>query len=209
MFARTTIAALNHVLTQSGWGAARLAQFSGKTLGCKIAPFELRCAIQGDGLLCPAAAGAEVDAEFTVALASLPLLAVNTEQALQQVTASGDAALIETVFFLARNLKWDAAEDLSRVTGDIAAERITGLVRGARQNARAAARNLAQAAGEYWTEERPLLAKSTQVAEFAREVEQLDKAVGALARRVQRSGIRDQRGDQVVSAGGENQEAQI
>lgn len=184
MFTRSAVTALNHLLAQSGWALQRLAKFSGRTARFEVAPFSFACTIQPDGALREAAQGTSADAELNIAPSLLPRLALNDETALAQIATSGDAALLEEIFFLARNLRWDAAEDLSRVTGDIAAERIVGFAKGVHQNVRDAALNLSQAAAEYWTEERPLIAKSTHLAEFAREVDRLNEQVERLEKRI-------------------------
>lgn len=185
MLNQPTIAALNHLLVQSGWAQARLVKFSGRTARFRIAPFSLTCTIQQDGSLQEAAQDASADAELNIAPSLLPRLAFNDEAALKQIAATGDAPLIEEIFFLARNLRWDAAEDLSRVTGDIAAERIVNFAKGAQQQMRDAALNLSQAAAEYWTEERPLIAKPAQLAEFARQVDTLHREMESLEQRIQ------------------------
>ena len=191
MLSQPAIATLNHLLEQSGWALARLAKFSGRTARFRIAPFSFACTIQSDGLLREAAADASADAELNIAPSLLPRLALNDEAALEQIATSGDAALIEEILFLARNLRWDAAEDISRVTGDIAAERIVGFAKDVHHNVRDAALNLSQAAAEYWTEERPLIAKSTHLAEFAREVDRLSEEVKRLEQRIEKfSGIK-------------------
>ena len=89
------------------------------------------------------------------------------------------------IFFLARNLRWDAAEDLSHLTGDIAAERIVQFTVDKHQLVRDTALNLSQALAEYWTEERPLLAKPQQLTDFANKVARLHDDLEQLERRIQ------------------------
>jgi ubiquinone biosynthesis protein UbiJ len=186
MLNQPTIAMLNHLLTQSGWALQRLAEFAGKTARFHLAPFSFACTIQPDGSLIAAAENASADAICTIAPSLLPRLALQDEAAYQQIAATGDAALIEEIFFLARNLRWDAAEDLSRVTGDIAAERIVQFAQGAHKQVRDTALNLSQALAEYWTEERPLLAKPAPVADFDLQVSKLADDISALEQRIQR-----------------------
>jgi ubiquinone biosynthesis protein UbiJ len=94
--------------------------------------------------------------------------------------------LLTEIFFLSRNLRWDVAEDLSRVTGDVAAERIVQTVQTKQQQLRDAAVNLSQAAAEYWTEERPLLAKPQQISAFMQQVDTLRDDVARLEQRINR-----------------------
>jgi ubiquinone biosynthesis protein UbiJ len=184
MFSQPTVAALNHLLTQSGWALPRLARFGGKTARFNISPFSFSFTVENQGTLCVAAAGVCADASFDIPPSLLPRLALQDEAALKQIESSGDAALIEEIFFLVRNLRWDAAEDLSRVTGDIAAERIVHFVKAKHRLVRDTTLNLTQALAEYWTEERPLLAQPRQLAIFAQEVGKLSKDTERLQQRV-------------------------
>jgi ubiquinone biosynthesis protein UbiJ len=188
MIGEAGVAILNHLLTQSGWALQRLAPFSGKTLRFNLFPFSFVCVIAPDGSLHKAAPGAAEQATFTILPSLLPLLAVNEEAALERVEHTGDEALAKEVLFLARNLRWDPAEDLSRFTGDIAAERMVRAASGAHRHVRDSALGFLQALTEYWTEERPLIAKPVHLADFARQIGELQEALDALEGRVQRLG---------------------
>jgi len=188
MLSRPAIVMLNHLLAQSGWALQRLAKFSGRTARFHIAPFSFACTIQPDGSLSAALDDASADAICIIPPSLLPRLALQDEAAFKQVATSGDAALIEEIIFLARNLRWDAAEDLSRLTGDIAAERIVQFAQATRMQVRDTALNLSQALAEYWTEERPLVAKPQQIADFARGVDRLRDEVERLEKRVEQLG---------------------
>ena len=161
----------------------RLTHFSGKTASFNIAPFSVTCTIQNDGALCEAATDVIADAICTIPLSLLQRLALRDEDAFRQIESSGDAELLTEIFFLARNLRWDAAEDLSKITGDIAAERLVQFAKAKQQLVRDAAHNLSQALAEYWTEERPLLAKPLQLSSFANKVNQLRDDAEQLERR--------------------------
>lgn len=183
---RPALAVLNHLLAQSGWGAKRLARFKGKCARIHVAPFTLAFIVGDDGLLGEAAANASTDASLTLAPSLLPRLALNDEKAFDEIAVAGDAALIEEILFLARHIKWDAAEDLSRVTGDIAAERIVGFTRHGMEHARHAAQSLAEAAAEYFMEERPLVAAPAALAGFKTAVAELHERAATLEARINR-----------------------
>ncbi len=184
MLVQPTVAVLNHLLAQSGWAPQRLARFAGMTARFDTAPFSLACTIQNDGMLHKASTDASADASCIIPPSLLPRLALQDESAFDLIECSGDGAMIEEILFLARNLRWDAAEDLSRFAGDIAAERIVHFARDTHQLARDTALNLSQALAEYWTEERPLLAKPQQISDFAQEVDALNEAVDKLESRI-------------------------
>lgn len=179
-------ATLNHLLSQSGWALPRLAAFAGKTARFNIAPFSFAYTVQVDGLVTSVTAEATADATCTVSPSLLPRIAVQDEAAFAQIQTSGDAALLSEIFFLSKNLHWDAAEDISHVTGDIAAERIVQFASSAQQQIRDSARNLTEALAEYWTEERPLVAKSTHINSFVKQVDTLRDDVARLEQRINR-----------------------
>ena len=186
MLSQPAIAALNHLLTQSGWALQRLARFAGKTARFNIAPFSFACTIQDGGTLRAAGQDSSADASCTIPPSLLPRMALHDEAAFSQVASSGDTELLAEIFFLSRHLRWDAAEDLSRVTGDIAAERIVQFAKDSQQQVRNTALNLSQALAEYWTEERPLLAKPTHVAAFVQHVDKLRDDLARLEQRINR-----------------------
>jgi ubiquinone biosynthesis protein UbiJ len=186
MFAQPAIAALNHLLVQNSWALPRLTRFAGKTVRFDVAPFSIACSVCADGRLRSAEPQAVADALCRIAPSLLPRLAIHDEQAYAEIYSEGDQALLAEIFFLSRNLRWDAAEDLSHVTGDIAAERIVQGVQAVQQQAGGAVANIAHAAAEYWTEERPLVAKPEQLREFARQVDTLRDDIARLELRTQR-----------------------
>ena len=183
MFAQPAVAAINHLLAQNGWALQRLIRFAGRTARFDIAPFFISCTVGEDGMLRVADAGAGADVRCAVAPSLLPRLAMRDEKAYEEITGEGDPAFLAEILFLAHNLRWDAAEDLSRITGDIAAERIVRAAHGAKQQIGDTVVNLSQAAAEYWTEERPLIARPEQIHEFARQVDALRDDIARLERR--------------------------
>jgi ubiquinone biosynthesis protein UbiJ len=178
--------ALNHLLTQNSWALHRLAPFAGMTARFDIAPFSFAYTILEDGSLQSVEAATEADALCVIAPSLLPRLALNDEKAHNEIRSEGNAGLLTEIFFLSRNLRWDAAEDLSEITGDIAAERIVHYAQSAQQLLHDAAVNLAKAASEYLTEESPLLAKPQQVSAFMQQVDMLRDDVARLEQRIGR-----------------------
>ncbi len=187
MIARLSVAALNHLLAQNSWALTRLALFSGKTVRFEVAPFSFDYTILPDGMI--AHSDSAPDAVCEIAPSLLPRLALKDEHAYAEIKSTGDAALLSEIFFLSRNLFWDAAEDLSHITGDIAAERIVNTVQ--QQSATAAASNLAQAAVEYFTEERPLIVKPRQLSSFIQQVDILRDDMARLEQRIARFASKD------------------
>lgn len=186
MMAEAAVALLNHLLAQSGWALQRLAPFSGRVVRFNLFPFSFQCTIQADGSLRASAPDAAEHASFTLLPSQVPLLALHDESVLDRIPHAGDEQLVSEVFLLARTLRWDAAEDLSRFTGDIAAERIVGLAQGMGQRVHASALNFLQALAEYWTEERPLIAKPVPLRDFARQVAALQERLDHVEARMRK-----------------------
>ncbi len=186
MFAQPTVAALNHLLAQNSWALPRLQKFSGKTARFDIAPFSFAYTILEDGLLRSADAGSGADAICVITPSLLPRLALQDETARNEIRSEGDAALLTEIFFLSQNLRWDEAEDLSKLTGDIAAERIVQTAKNTRQQLHDGAANFAESLSEYWTEEHPLITKPPQIRTFAQQVDTLRDDIARLEQRIKR-----------------------
>lgn len=186
MFAQPSVAALNHLLKQNSWALTRLARFAGKTAQFDIAPFSFAWAILHDGTLRAAGDNSAADARCVIDPSLLPRLFLHDENAHAGIRSEGDAEFLKEIFFLSRNLRWDAAEDLSQVTGDIAAERIVQTAQMIRQQISEAAINFSHAAAEYLTEEQPLLAKPQHLSDFLQQVDDLRDDVARLEQRINR-----------------------
>ena len=186
MFTQFSAAALNRLLAQNSWALPRLGHFAGMTARFDIAPFSFACTILDGGLLRGADVATSADAVCVIAPSLLPRLFLHDEKTHAEIRSEGDAALLAEIFFLSRNLNWDAAEELRHITGDIAAERIVQAAHNTQQQLRDSAANLFQAAAEYVTEERPLLAKPQQVSSFMQHVDTLRDDVARLEQRIGR-----------------------
>ena len=186
MFATPTAAALNHLLTQNSWAMSRLAHFAGKTVRFHLAPLSVAYTILADGSVLSAAFDTTADAECFIPPTLLPRLCLKDESAFREIRGEGDGALLSEIFALSRQLRWDVADDLSPFTGDILAERMVQHLKNKPDNLRLAARNLAETAVEYWTEENPLIVKPQALAAFVAQVDVLRDDVARLAQRIGR-----------------------
>jgi ubiquinone biosynthesis protein UbiJ len=180
------ILALNRLLDAEAWARERLAPFAGETVELRAPPLPaLRLAIVAGGRLAP---GTAASLTLTLAPESLPALARGEEHFMRTVGIDGNAALAREVLHLARHLRWDAEEELSRVIGDAAAHGTVALARDFAAWQLDAGRRLAASLMEYAQEEGRLLAPRAGYAAFAAEVavlrdalERLDKRIGQLA----------------------------
>lgn len=180
----TAAAAVNHLLRSAGWARAELQQHAGKTVCCDLFPFMVSLTVLDDGTVVPAAVEALPEATVRLTPGLMLRLAAHDESAWHEVDVGGDTALAASIGRLARHLRWDFEEDLSRVFGDIAAHRMAGSARTLERWGRESADGIARSLAEYWTEERPLIAARRDVAEFNREVDELRDDVARLEKRI-------------------------
>ena len=113
-------------------------------------------------------------------------LAAHDEGAWREIDITGDTDLASAIHHVARNLRWDAEEDLSRVFGDIVAHRMAEAGRTLQRWGTQAADNTARSFTEYWTEEEPLIASRRDLDEFGRAVDELRDDAARLEKRIER-----------------------
>lgn len=187
MFEIPFLRALNHLLQSEPWARERLAPFAGETLAMQATPLpELRFTIAGGGCLQEAAAGAAATLTVKLKPGALAAAARGEEHLLREVDISGNARLASELMFLARHLRWDAEEDLSKVLGDVMAHRIVGTLRHVAAWHRDAAARLAEGLVEYAVDEKGMLARREELAALALAQAQLRDALDRLEARISR-----------------------
>jgi len=112
------------------------------------------------------------------------------EAAFNEVKVQGDSDFAEALHFVVRNARWDAEEDLARLLGDRAAHRVAQAGRDALKFQARVADSIARNLTDYWVEERPLIARRADVAQFVQDVDTLRDDVERLAQRVERLSAR-------------------
>ena len=180
--------ALNHVLRSAPLAMERLARHAGRTAAFHVGPLTVAFTVQTTGEVAAAVPGAARDLEVRISPFLLPRLAAHEEAAFREIEMQGDMELAQEVSFLAKNLTWDAEEDLSRAVGDIAAHRIVATARAFIGWSADTGVRLAQGAAEYWTEESPLIATRVKVDTFVSGVAELRDAVERLEKRIAKLG---------------------
>lgn len=185
---------LNKLLQREEWALERLSQHSGKSLRISVAGFTSSLTIQAAGKVQPSDPAIVPDVTLTIPahrLAELPAILQARDPA--GLTAllhiEGDAALAQLASDLARDLRWDPEEDLSRVVGDIAAIRVMRTGKLLAQGVQVSAVRLAENVTEFLGEEsglmtaRPALdAHAARLAQLAQRLNVLDGRMGQLAR---------------------------
>ena len=180
--------ALNHVLRSAPLAMERLARHAGRTAAFHVGPLTLAFTVQTTGEVAAAVPGAARDLEVRISPFLLPRLAAHEEAAFREIEMQGDMELAQEVSFLAKNLTWDAEEDLSKAVGDIAAHRIVSTARAFVGWSADTGVRIAQGAAEYWTEESPLVATRVRIDTFVSGVAELRDAVERLEKRLAKLG---------------------
>lgn len=189
---------VNHLLASEPWARVRLQAHVGKVACFDLQAFSLRCKVSADGQLegVPAdtsevsgAGGAtQPSANVTIRLklSDLPLIAQHRDKAFSYVKIEGDADFANTISYLSEHLRWEVAEDLSKLVGDVAAQRMVttaeNMLVQARKTHQAAQENLA----EYFLEENPMLVRPAAVQAFGEQVTQLRDDVERFMKRLEK-----------------------
>ena len=105
---------------------------------------------------------------------------------MRAVQVSGNAKLATEVLHLARHLRWDVEEDLSRLVGDVAAHRAVALARELFAWQLDAARRLGASLAEYAIEERRMLVTRAEFEPFAAQTARLRDSLDRLEARLRR-----------------------
>ena len=185
MFPHPGIFALNHLLEAEAWARDKLKPYAGQRVEFRSPPLPaLRLDILDTGLLRSAAADAAPNLVVSIGPSALPASLRGEDALLREIGIEGNADLAGTVQYLFRHLRWDIAEDLSKVFGDVLAQRMVTEGRRFAAWNRETAEKLAQNFAEYWTEERPLLARPADVRRFLADVDQLRDDLARLEKRV-------------------------
>ena len=185
MLTHPGILALNHLLNAEAWARDKLKPYAGQCVEFRSPPLPaLRLDILGSGLLRAAAQDAAPNLVVTIGPGALPAMLRGEDALLREIGIEGNADLAGTVQYLFRHLRWDLAEDLSQVFGDVLAQRMVSEGKRFAAWNREAAEKLAQNFAEYWTEERPLLARPAEVRRFLAEADQLRDDLARLEKRV-------------------------
>lgn len=190
-------AALDHLLEQNEWARKRLSGHVGQTIliGVEL-PFptlaespqflRLRVRIGESGRL----EAADVDAEAAVTMHFRPSIDAlfgfatgGLRELYRHMKVEGDAMLATELGELARHLRWDPAEDLSRLTGDIATQRLVGGARVLASALQDTGARLSTNASRYLTEESGRLVDRAALDSFASDLDALEHRVDALAAR--------------------------
>lgn len=164
---------LQHLTQQNNWSRKHLIEFAGKVVQFNIAFTKTNLLILEDGSLGMATDNAKVDANIHITPSLALRLIAKDEAAKMLIKIEGDSHLATELGKILQLMRWDIEEDLSKVMGDIPANKVTSVTKKAFSSAKEQSINLAEMLTEYWQEENPILAKKWRVEVFIAEVDTL------------------------------------
>lgn len=178
---------LQHLIAQNSWANALLHPFAGQSVQFNIAVLHSTLVILEDGSLSVAGETASPQATVTIPASILLRLLAKDESAKHQIIVEGDTHLASELGKVLSNMRWDATEDLSRVIGDIPAQKMADFASQTADTVKKTSINLAEMVSEYWQEEKPMIAKKTTVTTFIEEVDTLRADVARLEKRIDKA----------------------
>lgn len=176
---------LNHLLAQNPGASTLLGKHAGQHVRLDLGFQQLDFAITADGSLI-ASSTAAPDATLRATSSVLMQLPFLGREALRHTDYSGDAALLQTLDKLFREVRWDIEAELAPRVGDIAAHRIATAGKSALHTLRQAGQALQTSSSEYVVEEIALLARKNDVARWSSEIDTLVDDVARLEARLAR-----------------------
>ena len=175
---------LNRLLEAQPWARQRLAAFAGEALELRAPPLPtLRLQILEGGKM--QGGGAEPGLTLTLKPELLAALARGEEHAMRAVEVQGNGSLAAEILLLARHLRWDVEEDLSRLFGDVVAHRLAGAGRAFAAWHIDVAQRLAGALVDYTTDEQRLLVRRGELDQLAEPLARLRDAIARLDKRLE------------------------
>lgn len=175
---------IQHLLAQNTWASPLLQPFAGKSVQLNIALLNTSLVILENGSLAIAGETSIPDATITISPGLLLRLMTKDESAKLQIKIDGDTHLATELAKIFSHMRWDYEDDLSKLIGDVPANKIGAFSRHAITTVKETTTNLAEMLSEYWQEEKPMLAKKRHVEQFNAEVDTLRADVERLEKRL-------------------------
>lgn len=186
--AKAFAATVNHLLAREPWARDRLRHHLGASARLAMSPFDLRLQVGEEGYLAPVTdPDAVCDVSIAVPPAALADFAGGGQAAvMRHVKIEGDAEFANTVSYLAQHLRWEAAEDLSKLIGDAAAHRVTETGRAAVAGVRRTGKTVARSLADYLVEENPMLVARPRLDDMTAEIGRLRDDLARLEKRIEK-----------------------
>ena len=182
---------LQHLTNQNEWSREYLIGFAGKVVRFDFVLLKTNLIILEDGSLAIAPEslilqGAQPDATIYLPPSLILRIMAGDEAAKMLIKIDGDSHFATEFSKVLQNMRWDIEEDLSHITGDIAAFKIGEITKKMFTEMRQQSINAAEMLTEYWQEEKNILAKKRHVEQFNADVDTLKSDVARFEKRLQK-----------------------
>lgn len=177
---------LQHLITQNSWANAMLQPFAGKSVQVNVSLVNTTLVILENGSLAIAGETNVPDAIVTIPPSLLLRLIAQDESARLKINIEGDTHLASELAKVFSNMRWDYEDDLSKIVGDIPANKIGEFGRKTVHMVKETSTNLAEMLSEYWQEEKLMIAKKRHLEEFNAQVDALRADTARLEKKLQK-----------------------
>lgn len=177
---------LQHLITQNSWANTMLQPFAGKSVQFNISLTNTTLVILENGSLAIAGETNTPDAIVTILPSLLLRLIAKDESAKLKINIEGDTHLATELAKVLTNMRWDYEDDLSKLIGDVPANKMGEFSRQTTKTIKDTITNLAEMLSEYWQEETPMIAKKRHVEEFNAGVDCLRADVARFEKKLQK-----------------------
>lgn len=185
MLTSIAVAPINHVIHGESWACKRLQHYAGKIVHIHVFPLiDLTFMIQNDGKISTMPNGTTTDASISLSASMLPFLLTQSDAIYNNIKTSGNDAVAKELIDICKHLHWDVAQDLSKIIGDIPANRVVQAGNTLLEWHTKNIQNFSETLTEYYLEEQPVLTKTLSINHFITEVEQLHKDTNTLEQRI-------------------------
>ncbi len=177
---------LQHLISQNSWANAMLQPFAGKSVQFNVSLVRTTLVILENGSLAIAGETNVPDATVTIPPSLLLRLMAKDESAKLKINIEGDTHLAAELAKVFANMRWDYEDDLSKMVGDVSANKIGEFGRKTAHTVKETTTNLTEMLSEYWQEEKPMIAKKRHVEEFNAQVDTLRADTARLEKKIQK-----------------------
>jgi ubiquinone biosynthesis protein UbiJ len=177
--------AVNRLLASEPWAIETLRPFAGKSARLVLGPFSVTLVISNQVRFALAKSALTPDLTLTVPVSDITALAMAPDRAAALLKIEGDSDFAQALALVARNLRPDLEEQLSRVVGDALSVRIMAGLNAFAEAVRASRRRAAENLAEYLLEEQPLLVRTRDVNDLAAELRVLRDDLARLEKRIE------------------------
>ena len=177
---------LQHLTHQNNWSREYLLPFAGKVVQFDIAFIKTNLLILEDGSMSIAGETALPEANIHAPPSLVLRILAGEESAKTQIKIDGNAHLAAELGKVLQHMRWDVEEDLSKIVGDIAANKTVSAGKKVFAEAKKQTINVAEMVSEFWQEEKPILTKKRHVTQFNADVDTLKSDVARFEKRLEK-----------------------